>query len=358
MLLPTHLLPLVISLLSLIMGYDEAELIFAGDAMQHSAQLDAARRPGGSYDYSGCFDSIAPLLNMADFAVVNLETPVGDPPYTGYPCFNAPESFAKALSDAGFDLMLTANNHTLDRRSKGLRRTISALDDSGIAHIGTYVNDSTRNETVPAIFNINGIHTAFLNYTYGTNGFTPSDDVVVNYIEKEQIRHDVQLARFNHADIVIVCIHWGDEYRLLPNSNQKELADWLEELGVDMVIGAHPHVIQPMELRPNRFHPDRNFFLVYSLGNFISNMRTPDTRGGAMASVRRLRRNDGIARIVEASYIPVFTIASDRQGSNYRVVEAEKVNIPVWRERAADFLKRARNIFDNHNINVPRKNAY
>ena len=104
------------------MGYDEAELIFAGDAMQHSAQLDAARRPGGSYDYSGCFDSIAPLLNMADFAVVNLETPVGDPPYTGYPCFNAPESFAKALSDAGFDLMLTANNHTLDRRSKGLRR--------------------------------------------------------------------------------------------------------------------------------------------------------------------------------------------------------------------------------------------
>ena len=125
-----------------------------------------------------------------------------------------------------------------------------------------------------------------------------------------------------------------------------------------MVIGAHPHVIQPMELRPNRFHPDRNFFLVYSLGNFISNMRTPDTRGGAMASVRLLRSNDGIARIVEASYIPVFTIASDRQGSNYRVVEAEKVNIPVWRERAADFLKRARNIFDNHNINVPRKNAY
>jgi len=337
------------------MGYDEAEIVFAGDAMQHAAQLDAARRQSGNYSYTGCFDSIAPILNMADFAVVNLETPVGKPPYTGYPCFNAPPAFARALADAGFDLMLTANNHTLDRRSRGLRQTIAELDSAGIAHIGTYTNGSARAEAVPAIFNINNINVAFLNYTYGTNGFKPAEGVVVDYIDFERIRCDVNLARFRNADIVAVCIHWGDEYRLLPNESQRHLADRLEKLGVDMVIGAHPHVIQPMELRENRYHPGQNFLLVYSLGNFISNMRTPDTRGGAMVSVRLLRRPDEEVRIVGASYIPVFTVSPGKQGDNYRVLEADKVDIPAWKSRADDFLRRAHAIFDKHNIAVPRR---
>ena len=114
------LLPLFTSITSLIFGYDEADMVFVGDAMQHKAQLEAARS-GSGYDYSGYFDAIQPLVSVADLAVVNLETPVGDAPHTGYPCFNAPPDFVDALADAGFDLFLTANNHTLDRGPRGLR---------------------------------------------------------------------------------------------------------------------------------------------------------------------------------------------------------------------------------------------
>ncbi len=348
-------LPLLISLLGLLFGYDEAELVFVGDAMQHQAQLDAARRPGGVYAYKGCFDSIAPILTTADYAVVNLETPVGPAPHTGYPCFNAPESYLDALSDAGFDLFLTANNHTLDRRAKGLRNTIKALDARSLTHIGTYDSDSARLHALPLVVPVNGIPIGFLNYTYGTNGITPNDGVVVDYIDREVISRDVAHTRLKGAEIVCVCIHWGEEYKLLPNKSQTSMADYLESLGVDMIIGAHPHVIQPMELRPNRYFPDKNVFLVYSLGNFISNMKTPDTRGGALARVHIVKPKDGKAEITEASHTLLFTIPGEGGKSNFRVMPAEKCKESGWKARCDEFCRRARAIFSRHNISVPEK---
>lgn len=341
------------SLLSLVFGYDEADLVFVGDAMQHKAQLDAAASHDGTYSYEGYFDSISSLISLADYAVVNLETPVGPKPHTGYPCFNAPPEFVDALANTGFDLMLTANNHTLDKGAKGLRSTISELDKRGISHIGTYTNDSARTASLPFIAEVNNFKIAFLNYTYGTNGISPRDGVVVDYISRPLIKADVEAARKAGAELIAVCIHWGDEYKLLPNQSQKNTADFLESIGVDLIIGAHPHVIQPMELRPNKYYPDKNVFITYSLGNFVSNMKTADTRGGAMAHIKLFRGEDKIAIIKSADYRLFFVVPGTSPKNNFKVVQADRVDIPSWEGRAKEFVRRAKGIFDQHNINVP-----
>ena len=161
---------LLISVASLLLGSGHATLVFAGDAMQHQSQLDNSRRPDGSFDYSHYFSAIEPYIKSADYAVVNLETPIGQKGYSGYPMFCAPAAYAKVLGDAGFDMLLTANNHTLDRRDRGLRHTYAVLDSLGVDHIGTYPSPAERNATLPFIRDINGFKVAFLNYTYGTNG--------------------------------------------------------------------------------------------------------------------------------------------------------------------------------------------
>lgn len=346
------LLPLFTSLLPLATAPAEADLVFVGDAMQHQAQLDAAKAcGGGAYDYSACFEAIEPLVSAADYAVVNLETPVGEPPYSGYPCFNAPVAFVDALAHAGFDLFLTANNHTLDHRPSGLRATAAYLDSRGLDHIGTYASDSVRAASLPFIRQVCGFRIGFLNYTYGTNGISPRDGVVVDYIDRPLIKADVEAARAAGAEILCVCIHWGDEYRLVNNRTQAHLADFLEALGVDLIIGAHPHVVQPMELRPNRYRPDRQVLVVYSLGNFISNMRTADTRGGALVHARLRRDSDGVARLAEADCRLLFTTPPVSRSDNFRVVEADSVR-GTWQSHARNFAGRTRATFARHNKGI------
>lgn len=352
------LLPLFVSLSSLVFGYDEADLIFAGDAMQHQGQLDAARSGKNTYNYDQYFTAIESIVSVADYAVVNLETPVSRPPYSGYPCFNAPPEFIDALAGAGFDMFLTANNHTLDRGARGLRTTIENLDSRRLDHIGTYSNDSARAAALPKTVKINGFRIGFLNYTYGTNGIEPRDGVTVDYIDKEKIRDDISRAREAGAELICVCIHWGDEYKLLPNKNQRSLADYLEAQGVDMIIGSHPHVIQPMELRPNTYFPDKNVLLVYSLGNFVSNMKTTDTRGGAMVHAKLFRGPDRKPIVSEADYRLVFTVPGTSPENNFRVVPADSVTDARWESRAKEFTRRARAIFEKHNIGVPEAIEY
>lgn len=346
-----YIASLFITFASLLPGADEANLVFVGDAMQHQGQLDVARR-GGTYNYDSCFVSIAPIVQAADLAVVNLETPVGAAPYSGYPCFNAPPQFVDALSNAGFDLFLTANNHCLDRGAKGLRATVDALDQRKLQHTGTFKDQAARKACTPLVLDVKGFKIGFINCTYGTNGITARDGVVVDYIDTLRIKADIRNARAAGAEMLCVAPHWGVEYVLLPNKEQKRLADWLERQGVDMVIGGHPHVIQPMEMRPNRYMPMKNFCLVYSLGNFISNMKTPDTRGGAMFHVKLKRNPDGSACVSEASYRLLFTVPGVVGGANYRMRQADKVK-GQWRAAAENFARRARAVFDKHNINVP-----
>jgi len=337
----------MVSLLSLLFGNDEAELVFAGDAMMHQGQLDAARRSDGSYDFSEYFTTITPYVLGADYAVVNLETPVSSTQhYSGYPCFNAPESYVDALADAGFDLFLTANNHTLDRRDRGLRATVECLDRKNLDHIGTYADRAGRDSILPLIKDINGIKVGFVNYTYGTNGIEPGRDVVVDYIDRNRIREDIAAARKAGAEIIAACIHWGVEYKLAPHSTQTSLAGFLtDELGVELVIGGHPHVVQPMHMVDL---PDgEQGLVVYSLGNFISNMKTRDTRGGAMVRVKLRRGDDGKVRVDKAQYTLVYTEPADAS-HNYRLVWPDRSADP----RAAAFASAARNLVMSHNTSV------
>ena len=254
-------------------------LLFAGDLMQHQTQIDAARTPAGTYDYSPCFSLVREQISRADIAVGNLEVTLAGPPYRGYPSFSAPDEYLHAIRDAGFDVLLTANNHCLDKGAKGLERTLLMLDSLDIPHAGTYRNAVERRQQYPLFIRKNGFLIALLNYTYGTNGIPVTPPRVVNYIDKETIRQDIQSARARRPDAIIACMHWGEEYHSLPDKEQQELADWLLEQGVTHIIGSHPHVIQPMELRTDGF---RQHVVVYSLGNFISNMSAPNTDGGLL----------------------------------------------------------------------------
>lgn len=346
------LFPLLFSLLPFTLWEKgEAEIVFAGDAMQHKAQIEAAYVANNTYDYSNCFSEIAPYITDCDYAVVNLETPLGGKPYTGYPCFSAPDSYLSALKESGFDLMLAANNHTLDRRDKGLLRTINQFESQSAEYIGIYRNYEHRSSHLPLIKQINGIKIGFLNYTYGTNGIAIQGDVIVDYIDQELIKADVQQARRTGAELIAVCIHWGDEYRLLPNKTQQSLAEFLCDIGVDMIIGGHPHVIQPMELRYNIKH-NKNILLVYSLGNFISNMKTRDTRGGAVVKAYLSRNAHGIAQVDSARYRLFFTVPPTKNNSNFHLVPAEKYNSGEWSIQCKSFRQSAEAIFKKHNRNI------
>ena len=349
----------ILSLLSIngtVFSEPTVNLLFVGDAMQHQAQLDKAKEIGkGEYDYSECFTLIAPEISKADYAVCNLEVPLGGKNFSGYPCFNAPDSYAAALKDAGFDLILTANNHCLDRLGKAAIRTLDALDSLNLDHVGTFRNVTERDSLVPLIKNINGFNIAFLNYTYGTNGISPTDGIEVAYIDKDKIRKELELAREKGAEFVIATMHWGIEYVLLENNVQRNLADYLIENGADMIIGAHPHVVQPMKVEKNE-KDGKDVLVVYSLGNFISNMNTADTRGGAIAWVELCRDENGKVKLGKAEYDLLYA-AKPEGKRNFRVIPAWlEDSIPAAQKNKWELFKRgALKVLDKNNVDVPRR---
>ena len=339
---------------------DTATLIFFGDAMQHQMQFDQAKKlgtPENPYNFDACFELVAPALKDADYSVVNLELPLGGgTDYSGYPQFSAPDSYAVALKNAGFDLFLTSNNHCLDRRDKGLRRTLDVLDSMKVDHIGTYRNADERARLVPFIKEINGMKVGFLNYTYGTNGLQAADGAEVAYINREKIRQEIEATKKAGAEIIVAMPHWGVEYVLNENADQRSLADFLINEGVDIIIGGHPHVVQPMKVITDSA-TGRRSLVVYSLGNFISNMTKSNTRGGALARVV-IQRDPQTGKVTfkNAEYDTFITEVPSGQGTNFRVV-------PSW---AIDKLPQSQmvnwtqhnnavqNLYDKENVEVPR----
>lgn len=343
---------LLFALLSMLFPQEEATIVFAGDAMQHKSQLENASRGGGVYDYSETFAEIAPWVQSADYAVVNLETTLGDHNFSGFPMFCTPDSYASALKDAGFDLFLNANNHTLDRRDNGLRRTVRVLDSLGVAHTGTYTDAAARNASVPLVRDINGFKVAFLNYTYGTNGIDIQGNVVVDYIDRKKMTADIKSARSAGAELVVVLPHWGIEYELTERAPQRELAKFLLDNGADAVIGGHPHVIQPM-------HRTGDGAVVYSMGNFVSGMRTTDTRGGAMVSMHIKRDKAGKAVIDDMKYRLVFTIPGQPGRRSDRLIFVDPdtdiaASAGGMAGQCRAFVSNATRTFDRHNTNVSR----
>lgn len=246
-------------------------LLFVGDLMQHQAQIDAAYRADGSYDYSHCFSLVRERIAQVDLAIGNLEVTLGGEPYRGYPQFSAPDEYLYAIKDAGFDILATANNHSLDRRRRGLERTLTLIDSAGLHAVGTYRDNADRARRYPLIVEKNGIRLGFLCATYGTNGITTTPPNIVNSLSREELAADIHTARTMGADVLIAIVHWGNEYQQQPNTEQYDLAHWLISQGVDHIIGSHPHVVQPIELIPHADYPTHHA-VVYSLGNYVSNM--------------------------------------------------------------------------------------
>lgn len=338
---------------------DTATLIFFGDAMQHQMQFDRAKQLGtkdNPYNFDACFELVAPAVKDADYAVVNLELPLGGgTDYSGYPMFSAPDSYAVALKNAGFDLFLTANNHSLDRSDRGVRRTLDVLDSLKVDHIGTYHDAAERAKLVPFIKEINGMKVGLLNYTYGTNGLKANSGAEISYINRDQIKKEIEATRKAGADIIIANMHWGVEYVMNENSEQRSLADFLLGEGVEIVIGSHPHVVQPMKVVTNETTGDRSL-VVYSLGNFISNMTKANTRGGVLARVVIERDENGKVKFKNAEYDTFVTEVPSGGNTNFRVV-------PSW---AVDKLPAAQKgnwtqhnnavtqLYDKYNVDVPR----
>ena len=250
---------------------EQVSLLFVGDLMQHQAQIDAALRTDGSYNYNHCFSLVKERISRADLAIGNLEVTLGGEPYRGYPQFSAPDEFLYAIKDAGFDILATANNHSLDRRRKGLERTLTLIDSIGLTAVGTYRNIDDRIQRYPLIVEKNGIRIALLCATYGTNGIGTTPPNIVNSLDRKELTTDIQTAHAMNPDVIIAFVHWGNEYQQIPNSGQTEMVQWLIDQGVDHIIGSHPHVIQPVRLFPHTEYPTQHA-VVYSLGNYVSNM--------------------------------------------------------------------------------------
>jgi poly-gamma-glutamate capsule biosynthesis protein CapA/YwtB (metallophosphatase superfamily) len=280
-------------------------ILFAGDIMGHDSQINAAfYTESGTYDYNFCYAYLKPFIQKADIAVGNLEVTLSGEPYKGYPRFSSPDELAKALKETGFDILVNANNHALDRGKEGLERTIQVIRNGGLIMTGTFESGEARKTRYPLIVEKNNILLAILNYTYGTNELIPSPPNIVNYIDTSMIRDDIRKVRKVNPDFIIACMHWGNEYERFENEAQQALAQFLANEGVDAIIGSHPHVIQPVKFLYNRTDSADFVPIVYSLGNFISNQRERYRNGGIIFSLDLAKTDKTI--ITDYSYLPVW----------------------------------------------------
>lgn len=308
---------------------DTLQLVFAGDIMTHGPQIKAADQGRGTYDFTPSFELVRPMIERADLALANLETTFGGTPYRGYPMFSSPSSLGSALKEAGFDVLTTANNHSCDRGRYGVVNTIDVLDSLGIRTTGSYRTRAERSQRTPLIIDVRGIKLAVLAYTYGTNGLPIPQPALVDTIDLEQISDDLRRADSLGADYKIVQIHWGNEYEKHPNKRQRELAAVLARQGVGAVIGSHPHVVQDSEWIEEEGAKMKTF-VIYSLGNFISNQTSPAaTRGGMLLSLELIRDRSTGKWTTRPSYQYVFVQKRTSSGNPiYRLHPVSLDSIP------------------------------
>lgn len=275
-----------------------ASLVFAGDLMLHTPQLARARTADGGYDFRPVFRHVADRFRRADYAVLNLETTLADGGFSGYPCFRSPAAIVAALADMGIDAVVTANNHCCDGGSRGIAATIAALDSLGICHTGAFADSTDFYSNHPICFERGGISFAMFSHTYGTNGIPVPSGRMVNRLDTLAMARDLSAVNRDSVDVVIEFVHWGNEYERRENAEQRRMADFLRRHGVDLVIGSHPHVVQP-------FESDSAHVVIYSLGNFVSNQQWRYSDGGVMARIDVTISGDS-RPVYEVSVEPVW----------------------------------------------------
>ena len=297
-------------------------LVATGDVMCHTTNFNAAyNNETKEYDFTSVFANISQYITKADIAIGNLETTFAgkDRGYTGYPTFNSPSALGVALKNIGIDVLSTANNHSLDKGYTGIVSTLDKLDEIGIDHMGTARSEEEQNKVL--VKDVNGIKIAFLSYTYGTNGIPvpAGKEYSVNLIDKDLILKQINLAKEQNVDIICASMHWGDEYKQKQNKKQEELADYLFQNGVDIIIGNHAHVVEPMEKRKITLEngTEKEVFVVYALGNFISGQTIEHTKSTVILDMN-IRKNgeNGKITIDSINYIPVYCYDESKKNSN------------------------------------------
>ncbi len=285
-------------------------VVFIGDIMSHTPQYKSARQTDGSYDFSGWFEYMKPYFLNADLTMGNLETTLSDGKYSGYPMFRTPLALADAIVDAGFDILGTANNHSLDGRLKGLEFTLQALRERDIASTGTYMANEVA---TPLVVKKNGIALGVIASTYGTNGIALPEAAphVVNISSEALYKEQIAMLRERDIDVIIAFIHWGREYHRKPSQGQIDFARKLAESGVDVIIGSHPHVIEADDWIERA--DGGKSYVVYSLGNAISNQRQRYKDSGLALNLTFVKENDCVA-VDSVDYLPFWVDKYDATG--------------------------------------------
>lgn len=310
--------------------YADAVWMAVGDVMMHTPQLPGAfDKKTNRYNFNPFFAEVKPILEQGDWVIANLETPMGGAEfgYSGYPQFNAPAELGEALKAAGFNLITNANNHSLDQGESGILRTIENLKALDIPFKGTA---STQEEADSMVLSEkNGIVMGLLAYTYGTNGIAAPEGkpYLVSLIDEKKIKADIVRLRDAGADFITVSLHFGTEYQIAPNEEQKRLARSLVAAGADIIAGSHPHVVQPYEVvetTDENGHAKKGL-IIYSMGNFISNQRGDSKDYGVIFKVNvRKNMTDGSVDFTEIESIPTWVHRyKPDQAYRYRVLPVE-----------------------------------
>lgn len=284
-----------------------------GDILLHDSVYKAAQT-GDGFDFNPAFQKIAPILQSADIAIANQESMIGGSEIglSSYPAFNSPYEVGDALKEAGIDLVTTANNHTLDRGVRAIENSINHWNEIDIPYTGSFISEEDKANI--RTLTENDISFAFLAYTYGTNGVAPKQPYHVNYIDMELIRADVAKAE-EAADLTVVALHFGNEYEPLPNESQQTLVQELADLGVDIIIGHHPHVLQPVAWVDGA--DGNRTFVAYSLGNFLSGQQGDDRNTGGIVGidvVKTTTEDETTFELANPMFYPTFTRRSSADG--------------------------------------------
>lgn len=337
-----------------------------GDIMVHSPQFKSAYVGDGRYDFVPVFQEIKKYIANSDLALCNLETTISTPDreYSGYPNFKTPEELIPAIKDAGFDVVTTANNHSLDAKEFGVINTIDVLEKYDLIHTGTARDEEESKDIL--MVEREGIQLAVLAYTYGTNGMEAAVDqdklkYMVNYIELDKIKEDINRARQEGADVIILCMHWGVEYARTVGEDQKNISDALFDAGADIILGSHPHVIQTMERKTvtDSSGEDRDVFVAYSLGNFISNQRDQYTDSGVIVNITITKQGQNIT-IGDVKYTPTWVRKFQQNGKlQYRILPVEEFidsQLPTPElERIRAVWKETTNIIDDETVTTKKE---
>lgn len=322
------LMSLVVSTSPIQLEAPQARIMVVGDIMMHTPVIYSGYDyKTHGYNYDSIFSEVKPVFDKADLVIGNLETPVSDDGvYSGYPRFEAPHEIVSSLKYAGFDVLTTANNHSMDQWEDGVVETINHLDNYNIFHTGTFKSEEDRK---PLVIDVNGIKIGIIASTYGTNGLPVPDDkpYLVNMLDIKTIEHDIKALKEQQVDYIMAMIHFGNEYQRIASPEQEEWTKTLYELGVDFVLGSHPHVVQPLNVDKSQSAYENDKGVIYSMGNFISNQRWGWKDYGIILDI--VLEKDVITnkvKIKSIDAIPTYVEITRNTKTNYRIIPISDEN--------------------------------